>query len=203
MADSLCPLSPPPAGHNRGPALEPPSLLAVERWRRAKAARKAPSGVALRMQLRRAAELGMPPRDYLALRAFCGTDIRAVAFMPDALRLRFARSLQMPEPRRARLRAMRDVYLLGFAPPDEPPESFRQELSDLTGCRFAHCAPCSKTPIAWSEARAGARALLDPLRLPGASVLLVGDGEIATQLYGAARLGGLMSPEEFFGPDLR
>lgn len=153
--------------------------------------------------MRRAAELGMSPRDYLALRAFCGTDIRAVAFLPDALGLRFARALQMLEPRRARLRAMRDVHLLCFAPADEPPEPFRIDLAELTGCDFAHCVALPEPPLAWSGARAGARALLDPLRLPGASVLLVGDGVIATQLYGAARLGGLMSPEEFFGPNLR
>lgn len=200
MSDLLSPpISPPPVGHNRGPALQPVSLLAVERWRRAKAARKAPSGVALRMQIRRARELGMAPGDYLSLRAFCGTDISAVAFMPDALGLRMGRVLSMPEQIRLRLRAMQDVHLLCFAPPEEPPEGFREDLGALTGCAFSGCAPCPARPLPWPEARAAARALLDPLHLTGAAVLLVGAGEIATQLYGAARLGGQMSPDEFFG----
>ncbi|WP_353474695.1 hypothetical protein PVT71_22360 [Salipiger sp. H15] len=200
MPDRPFPASaPPPAGHNGGPALEPASLLAVERWRRAKAARKGPSGIALRMQLGRAAELGMAPRDYLALRAFCGTDISAVAFLPEALGLGLGRRLSMPGQIRARLRAMRDVHLLCFSPPAEPPALFREDLAELTGCQIAGCAPCPALVLPWSEARAAARALLDPLRLTGAAVLLVGAGEVATQLYGAARLGGHMSPDEFFG----
>lgn len=185
-------------GHNRGPALDGPSRLAVHAWTRAATQRRRPSGIALRMRLSRAAELGLSGADYLAIHDFCGRDIAALAFTPAALRLHLGRRLSMPGPVRNRLAALRHVKLLCFAPPGEPAEPFRQELSEAAGVAFSASAPFPERCLPWPEARAATRALLDPDRLTGAAVLLIGAGDIEEQLYSAGRLGALLPPELYF-----
>ena len=186
-------------GHNKGPALEGPSLLLTHAWKRAAAERRKPSGLVLRMQVARAREMGLAPADYFSIRAFCGRDPEAFAFTPEGLQLTLARRLAMPERVRDRLGRMRHVRLLCFAPPGEPPEPFCEELSEVAGVAFAASAPMPETVLPWSEARAAVRRLLDPGKLTGSAVLLVGRGALAEQMCAAANLATLLPPERLWG----
>jgi hypothetical protein len=70
------------------------------------------------------------------------------------------------------------------------------------GVAMAGASPAPPALGPWSAARDAVRAALDPLRLPGDAVVLVGEGALQRDWAEAGRLAGFLPGDLFFGPDL-
>jgi hypothetical protein len=198
------PLSPPGIGHNQGPA--PVSLWHQHMWERARAAqpeRNLPLPV-VRMRMARAAELGMGYADYAALYRTAGRDPAGLLFTPAALHLRLKRRLEMPDPVRAHLARLGACHLMALAPEGEHPREFLEELREVSALPFTAAAAMPAATAPWPDLVGAIRAILDPLRLPGTAIALIGaatsEGRLCTSLVTAGRLAGLLDRDAYFRP---
>lgn len=187
----------PGRGHNQPP--DPGAGFRRYAWAQAKAAaveRLSPAQA--RRRIARAAELGMEYPTYASVLRMAGRDPAALLFTPGGLGLRLPRRLALPAGLRARLAGVQGCHLLALAPADEAPEAFLEELRDVTALPFAAAGvmPARLTP--WQAQAAALRLALDPLRLTGAAVVLVGAAEAA--LCAPARLGAYLDHAQYFRP---
>jgi hypothetical protein len=196
---------PPPAGpgHNNAPA--PVSLWHKHMWESARADhpdRRLPLAV-VRMRMARATELGMGYADYAALYRTAGRDPAGLLFTPAALHLRLKRRLEMPDAVRAHLARLGACHLLALAPEGEAPAAFLEELREVSALPFAAAAPMPPADAPWPALVGAVRAILDPLRLPGPAIALIGAGNearLTSPLVTAGRLAGLLDRDAYFRP---
>jgi hypothetical protein len=190
------PMTPPSPGHNTPPEMEPGYRWRLHCWRVAQQAlaRKPVSATTLRLRSARAAELGLSYRQYAGLHAVSGRDPRALIFSPEALHLRLARRLSLPDPVRDKLAGLRNCHLLALAPPGEAPGAFLDELRAVTALPFAGAAASPPPGAGWGAIRAALRPALAPLALPGDAAVLIGRTEGA---------GGAAAPEPGWAAALR
>lgn len=173
-------------GHNDGPPLDPGQTWRTHVWRRAKAEQLPKYGIeTVRRHVRRAAALGMTYPQYASIRVGTGRDVRALLFSGAALGLR--RGVGPAAPHVAKLRAVRDVerLLLGEDPGAE---------ADL----FHAAAPAPRFDAGLQAGRAAIRALLDPRRLPGDAVVMIGERAEEAGWAEAARLARFIRSEAYF-----
>lgn len=191
-------------GHNAPP--EPVSLWHKHMWERARAeqAAKRPPMAVIRMQMARASELGMGYADYAALHRTAGRDPAGLIFTPAALNLRLARRLVLPDAVRAHLVRLRDCHLLALAPEGEAPDAFLEELRDVSDLPFATAAAMPSAQSSWSGLVQAIRSALDPLRLPGSALALIGalpaEERLCAGLCTAGRLAGVLDSNAYFRP---
>ncbi len=191
-------------GHNAPP--EPVSLWHKHMWERARAeqAAKRPPMAVIRMQMARATELGMRYADYASLYRTAGRDPAGLLFTPAALNLRLARRLVLPDPVRAHLAGLKNCQLLALAPEGEAPEAFLAELREVSALNFASAAPMPAPQPSWQSMAQALRRVLDPLRLPGNAIALVGalpdENSLCASLCTAARLAGVLDSAAYFRP---
>lgn len=191
-------------GHNAPP--EPVSLWHKHMWERARAeqAAKRPSLAVIRMQMARAAELGMSHADYAALHRTAGRDPAGLIFTPAALNLRLARRLVLPNAVRAHLARLRDCHLLALAPEGEAPDAFLEELREVSALPFATATAMPSAQTSWPGLVQAIRSALDPLRLPGSALALIGalptEARLCAALCTAGRLAGVLDSNAYFRP---
>ena len=194
---------PPGIGHNQDPA--PVSLWHKHMWERARAQqpeRNLPLPV-VRMRMARAGELGMGYAEYATLYRTGGRDPAGLLFTPGALHLRLKRRLEMPDPVRAHLARLGPCHLLALAPEGEAPAAFLEELRAVSHLPFAAAAAMPAADAPWQGLVGAVRALLDPLRLPGTAIALIGAGHEArlnSNLCTAGRLAGVLDRDAYFRP---
>jgi hypothetical protein len=195
---------PPGIGHNQEPA--PISLWHKHMWERARAAqpdRNLPLAV-VKMRMARAAELGMRYADYATLYRTAGRDPAGLLFTPGALHLRLKRRLEMPDPVRAHLARLTTCHLLALAPAGEHPRDFLEELREVSRLPFAAAAAMPPPSARWPDLVGAIRAILDPLRLPGTAIALIGaaasEARLCDSLVTAGRLAGLLDRDTYFRP---
>ena len=182
-------------GHNRGPGMEPGGAWRRYCWTRARAdllPNTLPIEI-VRTRVRRAAELGLDYRTYASVRAASGHDVVAFLFSSNALRL-LSPQPALPQGRADKLGALRDCLRIALAQAPLKVEAALDAARPLIDA--AHAAPHALAP--WAEARRALRAALDPARLPGDRVLLVGDMELEREWCAAAGLAGYLPAERYF-----
>lgn len=174
-------------------------------WDRARAdqaERRLPLAV-VRMRMARAAELGMGYADYAALYRTAGRDPAGLLFTPAALHLRLKRRLEMPGPVRAHLARLRACHLLALAPEGEQPADFLAELREVSALPFAAAAALPPADASWPDLVGAVRAILNPLRLPGNAIALIGatgEARLGSALCTAGRLAGVLDSRAYFRP---
>ncbi len=180
-------------GHNSGSGGDPGRGWRRHCWRRARAdlLPHLPIEV-LRNRVRRARELGLDYRSYAALRAASGHDVVALLFSSNALRV-LDREPRLPPGRRARLEAIEGAAVIGLAQAPLRPETLAQVVGRLDA---AHAAPALLA--SFRAQRVALRAALDPGRLPGDRVVLVGDHRLEAEWCAAGGLAGYVAAERYF-----
>lgn len=177
-------------GHNGGPEM---TGLA---WRshcwRAARARLLPTlpVEVVRLRVRRAAELGLDYKTYAGIRASTGHDLVAFLFSSNALRV-LRQGQEIDPARAAKLAGLRDARI-GLAASPLSPEMLALAAPVLTA---THPAP--RHLGSHAEARQRLRAALG--KLPGDTVLLIGDHALEAEWSLAGRLAGYLPSERYFG----
>ena len=198
------PSTPPGIGHNQDPA--PVSLWHKHMWERARTEqpdRRLPLAV-VRMRMARAAELGMGYAEYAALYRTAGRDPAGLLFTPGALHLRLKRRLEIPDTVRSHLARLGTCHLLALAPEGEHPTEFLEELREVSNLPFAAAAAMPAATAPWPVLASVVRAALDPLRLPGTAIALIGaaasEARLCDSLVTAGRLAGVLDRDAYFRP---
>lgn len=172
-------------GHNEGPPLDPGRTWRAYVWRRAKVEGLPKVGIeTVRRHVRRAASLGLTYQQYASIRVGTGRDVRALLFSGAALGLR--RGAGPAAPHVAKLSRLSDVerLLLGDEPLGEP--------------IFDAAAPAPPFAAPLSEGRRAIRGLLDPRKLPGDAVVMIGERIEEAGWAEAARLARFIRAEVYF-----
>jgi hypothetical protein len=185
-------------GHNRGPSLAPGSSWARHCWTRARAdlLPVLPLEV-IRLRVARARQIGLDYPTYATIRAATGRDIVAFLFSTEVLRVRPV-TLALPPDRIGRLAALGAERLL-FAAPDLDPAWALGRFAEQ-GVALAGASPAPEPLGPWSAARRAVREALDPLRLPGDAVVLVGEGRLQQDWASAGKLASFLAGDRFFAP---
>ena len=182
----------PGIGHNQGPPLDGARSWRKHCWTNARRnlLPKLPLEV-IRRRVARARQLGLAYPHYASILLGSGRDIVAFLFTSDSLGPRLDR---MPEEVAAKLRSLErcDRLLLAQGDPIRAAEALaRRQIV------FANVAP-APGGAGLAEGRAAIRAALDPLRLPGNTVVMVGTQAIERDWADAARLARFLSAETYF-----
>ncbi|NUB43927.1 hypothetical protein GEU84_006015 [Fertoebacter nigrum] len=180
-------------GHNRGPGLTEGTGWRLHCWQKARAdlLPHLPLEV-LRLRVRRAQELGLDYRTYASVRAATGHDVVAFLFSSNALRV-LAQRPALPQDRAAKLAALLNCGRLALAQAPLTPQGLLAAAPALIDA--AHAAPAALGSFA--QTRDGLRAALG--RLPGDTVLLVGDTALEQDWCVAGRLAGYLPADRYFG----
>ncbi|MFD1880952.1 hypothetical protein [Paracoccus pacificus] len=179
----------PGIGHNNGPD------MAGTGWRR-HCWQKARADLlphlpveVVRMQVRRAAALGLPYRTYASVRATTGRDLIAFLFSSNGLEVfRDGR----PVRHAARLATIAADRHLVTAPGVDP-QALAARLD-----RIATARPLPVFGTSWGRMRADAKAWLRDCRLPGDAVLMVGETDHEREYAGAGGFAAFIPGTQFF-----
>ena len=186
-------------GHNGGPTMEPGASWRRHCWRSAREALlpKLPIEI-VRMQVKRAAEIGLDYKTYAGVRATTGHDLVAFLFSTNALRLLRERD-RMAEADARKLAATRNIGRLVATQPPLDPGRVRQALAGQ-GIDVDAAARAPGLSDEWSATRAALLGLLAETRAPSDRLLLIGDTALEREWVGAAGLAGFLSADKYFGP---
>ncbi len=190
----------PMIGHNSGMYRSKGQGFRTFAWQKARAellGNKVPLQI-VRLRVKRATELGLSYPQYASVLLGTGRDITAFLFTVDGLQLRLRRELEMPDLVRAKLQTLKNTELLSFAPSGEVPTEFRTELSDVAGVPFVQVAAEPTPSASWSTAKQAIRSVLDPIKLPGGAVIMVGSRAQEAEWATAGKLARFMSTGSYF-----
>lgn len=180
-------------GHNGGPTLEPGFAWRKHCWTAARARLLPTLPIeVVRLRVKRAAELGLDYRTFASVRAATGHDVVAFLFSSNALRLLPPRPA-LAQGRAEKLAALQDCGRLALAVRPLAPAAVMAATAGVIDA--AHTAP--DLMGGWGDASGAIRAALG--RLPGDSVILVGDMALEREWCAAGRLAGYLSAERYFG----
>jgi hypothetical protein len=186
--------APPAIGHNAGPPLDPGQSWRAHCWRKARAdlTPRLPLEIVKR-RVRRAQELGLAYPAYASILLGTGRDIVGFLFTAEAVRLRLEKDARIADAAVAKLAALARCDRLLLAPTPDP-EALRDSLA-ASGARFDAVGPPPETARA---AQAALRALLDPRKLPGDAVVMVGARPEERGWAEAARLARFLGADAYF-----
>ena len=188
----------PGIGHNEGPPLDAGRSWRAHCWRKARSdlLPKLPLEI-VRRRVARARQLGLAYPQYASILLGTGRDIVAFLFTSDGLGLRLERELRMPQQVSQKLAGLQgcDRLLLAGAGADIP--ALQQALTDRR-ISFAAVTAAPPPGARWGEGRAAIRSVLDPRRLPGDAVVMIGTAPHERAWADAARLAGFLPAESYF-----
>lgn len=186
-------------GHNNGPTIEKGQGWRVHCWKKARRELlpQLPLEV-IRMRVRRAKELGLEYKTYASLRSASGRDVIAFLFSSNALRV-FQIDEALPKEREDRLKAVRKCGKLLLVSKPLQPEVTRAQMLQDHGIVLDDVKSAPRFTDGWAEIKSGVRAVLDPKKLPGAAVVMVGDTSWEREWTVAGKLGAYLPAEIFFG----
>ncbi|WP_199260483.1 hypothetical protein [Paracoccus binzhouensis] len=177
-------------GHNRGPSLG--SGFRAHAWtvaRRELLGTRLPVEV-VRMQVRRARELGLDYKTYAGVRATTGRDLVAFLYSSNALGV-FRPGQPVGARECARIAASGAVPHLGCGP-GLAPEALQVQI----GARSVQDLPHFGAP--WSAMRDRMKAWLRAQGLPGDAVLMIGETDHEREMMAAGGLAGFVGGRRFF-----
>ena len=118
--------------------------------------------------------------------------------------LRLKRRLEIPDTVRSHLARLGTCHLLALAPEGEHPTEFLEELREVSNLPFAAAAAMPAATAPWPVLASVVRAALDPLRLPGTAIALIGaaasEARLCDSLVTAGRLAGVLDRDAYFRP---
>lgn len=188
----------PGIGHNQGPPLDHHTSFRRYAWKRARAELmpKLPLEV-IRRRVKRAAELGLEYPAYASILLGTGRDIVGFLFTCDALGMRLAQKMPLPAHVTEKLTALSSVDAMLAAEHDRP-----ERLADLLArAKPITFASATRLPPWQSDPRTGCQAIrtaLDPLKLPGDAVVMIGTDRHERDWADAARLARFIPGETYF-----
>ncbi len=185
----------PGIGHNNGPALTGAGFRA-HCWG---VARRELLGAALpievvRMQVRRARDLGLDYKTYAGVRASTGRDL--VAFLYSSNGIGVFRTVQAPKAHiLTRIAASAAQPHLGAAPGIAP---------EIAGARIGarSARPLAQFGASWAAMRDEMKGWLRAQGLPGDAVLMIGETDHERELMTAGGLAGFIPGQRHFGSHL-
>ena len=186
-------------GHNGGPPLDPGRRWRAVAWGKARAelVKHLPIEI-VRRRVARARDLGLAYPAYAAILMGTGRDIIGFLFTAEAIGLRLEREARVAEAAERKLRAIGPTPRLLLGPPVAP-ATLRDSLS-ARGLDFAAVSPAPRPDAPDPEGRRAIRAILDPLRLPGDAIVMVGARADERRWAEAARLARFMAAPAYFAP---
>ena len=177
-------------GHNRGPSLDGGGGWRRHCWRVAREALlpNLPIEV-VRLQVKRARDLGLPYKTYAGIRAQTGHDVVAFLFSSNGLRAGVVQPVVARDVA-AKLDALRAVLRIGLATAPLAPSALAQNTClDRTAA----------APHALAPARQTAQTLREILhKIPADRVILVGIGDLERDWVSTARLAGWVAADHYF-----
>ena len=144
--------------------------------------------------MNRAKELGMDYKTYAKVRQTSGQDILALMFSSNALRI-IGQGAKMPQAEDAALQAVRNAKKLSLVHPPNTPRSVMKANETLDA---ADIAPFFNDD--WASMRQKVTRLIKQERLPGSSVLVIGDAPLENEWCAAAKAAGYLTSSEYFQP---
>ncbi|MGV6847720.1 MAG: hypothetical protein ACWA5A_05010 [Marinibacterium sp.] len=181
-------------GHNRGPAMDAGLAYRTYQWKRARQQlipRTMPLFV-VRMQVKRAAELGMDYQTYARLRLASGHDILALLFSSNALRA-IGPGAAMPGAEAQVLERVRAAKKLTLVHAPKEPAAVLQANPVLDA---ADLAP--RFTDSWGQMRDRLAGFIRAQALPARQVLIIGDAPLEQEWCAAARACGYLRSSEYF-----
>lgn len=152
----------------------------------------------IRRRVRRATELGLEYPAYASILLGTGRDIVGFLFTCDALGMHLSQKVPIPQHVASKLKSLGTVDTMLAAEHDR-----REELADLlareTPIRFTSATRLPAPDVQRSEGQAAIRHALDPLKLPGDAVVMIGTEAHERSWADAARLARFMHAETYFG----
>lgn len=183
-------------GHNNGPAMTGTGFR-THCWRiaRENLLPTLPIEV-VRLQVRRAKELGLPYRTYAGVRATTGRDLVAFLFSSNALGL-FRHGQTLADGQGAHIAALMAQPHLGTAP-GLSAETLARRLKGDHAIRFVSARSLPAFGASWSEMRGDMIGWLRASRLHPAEVLMIGETAHEAEMAGAGRLAGFLTGQSYF-----
>ena len=186
----------PGIGHNQGPSLDGGAGFRRFAWKRARRELfpRLPLEV-LKRRVRRAQELGLEYPAYASVLLGTGRDIVGFLFTCDALGMRLSRSLDLPDTVATKLVGLERVEKMLAAEHDRT-----DALPDLLTCEldFASITHLPSGDASRDAGRRALRAALDPLKLPGDAVVMIGTRAHERDWADAAKLARFIPGETYF-----
>ena len=189
----------PGIGHNQGPPLDAGHSWRKHVWTKARKQLlpRLPLEV-IKRRVKRAQDLGLEYPAYASILLGTGRDIVGFLFTCDALGLRLEKSIALPDHVTAKLTAVKAQHLLA-AEETAGPEEIARRLAAEHQLAIAGTAALPDPDTApWTAGRAAIRAALDPLKLPGDAVVMVGTRAHERNWADAARLAKFLPAEAYF-----
>lgn len=186
-------------GHNQGPSMEPGQLWRTHQWRSAQRQlmRKTIPLMVVKMRMKRAAELGMDYKTYASIRQASGQDILALMFSSNALRI-IGQGAKMPDAESHALEAVRAAQKLSLVHAPNTPDGVLMANPVLDAVAVA-----PKFNESWSAMRDRVSSLIQSQKLPGNTVLVIGDAPMESDWSTAARAAGYLSASQYFQAGVR
>ncbi|MDK8873162.1 hypothetical protein [Paracoccus sp. SSJ] len=181
-------------GHNRGPALVPEAGrgFRAHAWtvaRRELLGTRLPVEV-VRMQVRRARQLGLDYKTYAGVRATTGRDLVAFLYSTNALGV-FRDGQPVGATERRRIAESAAAPHLGCAP-GLAPEAIAVQIGAVSAGRLPPFGD------SWSAMRDRMKGWLRAQGLPGDAVLMIGETEHEREMMTAGGLAGFVTGQRFF-----
>lgn len=189
----------PGIGHNQGPPLVAGHGFRVHAWKKARAELmpKLPLEI-LKRRVARSKELGLAYPQYASILLGTGRDVIAFLFTSDAIGLRLVRGADLPDGARAKLADLQNVDRYLMTPPDSDPVEIGRFLADTHQITFDGTGNAPAPPETPQNGRRAIRHLLDPKRLPGDAVVMIGTTFAERDWAFAARLAKFLPAEHYF-----
>ncbi|MEM1383974.1 MAG: hypothetical protein AAGG06_10065 [Pseudomonadota bacterium] len=184
-------------GHNQGPPLEPGRSWRRHVWKKARAALVPHLPLEIvRLRVARARQLGLSYPTYASVRLGTGRDIVAFLFTSAALDLPPG-AARVPARQADHLARLIDCERLLMADVTEA-DRLREALVRAHGPLFAAIGPGPDPQAGLGPGRAAIRAILDPMKLPGDAVVMIGALAAERDWADAARLAKFLPAESYF-----
>lgn len=186
-------------GHNQGPPLDQNTGFRRIAWKKARTELmpRLPLEVVKR-RVKRATELGLAYPDYASILLGTGRDIVGFLFTCDALGMRLSRSVALPSQVKKKLLSIERVDAM-LAAENNRPDSIVELLAVETPIHFTGVTRLPEPEATGDTGKAAIRAALDPLKLPGDAVVMVGTQTHERSWADAARLARFIPAERYFG----
>ncbi|MEM7509163.1 MAG: hypothetical protein AAF415_20785 [Pseudomonadota bacterium] len=189
----------PGIGHNQGPPLESGHGFRVFAWKKARAQLmpKLPLEI-LKRRVARAKDLGLAYPQYASILLGTGRDVVAFLFTSEAIGLRLARGGEIAEPARAKLSEIDAARLLMTDPADDP-IAVGAMLAGRYRLEMHGIGPAPQPNADRKTGTRAIRALLDPQKRPGDTVVMIGTQACERDWADAARLAKFLPASAYFG----